>query len=134
MDYLTAARERFAADIYATETTGITIEDARPGFARCSFVPDERHLNAVGTVMGGALFTLADFAFAIAANTDSPLTQSLTSQMTFHTVGKRDVKITAEAQCVRAGRTTCYYNVTITDETGRLIATAVTSGYIHSSK
>lgn len=134
MDHLTAARERFAADVYATETTGIEIEAAEPGYARCSFIPDDRHMNAVGGVMGGALFTLCDFAFAIAANTESPLTQSLTSQIAFHTVAKKGVRVTAEARRVRAGRSTCYYNIDVIDETGRHIATTVISGFIHSSK
>jgi len=133
MDYLEKARERFSADLFATEAAGIIIEDARPGFARCSFVPEARHMNAVGTVMGGALFTLADFAFAIAANIDGHLTQSLTSQISFHTIAKGS-KIIAEAECIRSGRTTCYYNVIITDDTGRHVATAVITGYIHSDK
>ena len=68
MDWLTTAREIFSHDIYATETTGIVIEEAEPGHAVCSFSIDKRHLNAHNRVMGGAIFTLADFAFAIAAN------------------------------------------------------------------
>ncbi len=133
MDYLALARERFSADLFATEATGIEIEAAEPGYARCSFTPEAKHMNAVGTVMGGALFTLADFTFAIAANIGGNLTQSLTSQISFHTIAKGD-RITAEAKLVRGGRTTCYYNVTITDNTGRHVATAVITGYIHADK
>jgi len=133
MDYLTLARERFSADLYATEATGIVIEDARPGYARCSFEVEPRHKNAVGGIMGGALFTIADFAFAIASNLDSNPTVSLTSQISFHSAVKGS-RVIAEAECVKAGRTTCYYTITITDDTGRHVATATITGYIQADK
>lgn len=133
MNYLDDARERFAADLYATEATDIQIDAAEPGYARCSFAPQPKHMNAVGTIQGGALFTLADFAFAVASNIGGSTTVSLTSQITFHTVARGD-RVTAEARQIRAGRTTCYYNIDITDSTGRLVATAVITGYIHAEK
>lgn len=131
MDYLKNAKERFSADLFATEAAGIEIEAAEPGYARCSFKIEPKHLNAAGTVMGGAIFTIADFSFAVAANLCGPLTQSLTSQITFHSVAKGD-RIIAEAKKIRSGRTTCYYNVEITDNTGRLVASAVITGFIHN--
>lgn len=131
MDYLEIAKERFSADLFAMEAAGIELEAAEPGYARCSFKIEAKHMNAAGTVMGGAIFTIADFAFAVAANLCGPLTQSLTSQITFHSVAKGS-RIIAEAKQIRAGRTTCYYNVDITDDTGRLIATTVITGFIHS--
>ncbi|MBF0452242.1 MAG: PaaI family thioesterase [Candidatus Magnetomorum sp.] len=42
--------------------------DASPGYARVKMDIQPYHLNGVGIVHGGAIFTLADFAFAIAAN------------------------------------------------------------------
>ena len=35
----------------------------------------------------------------------------------------------ATAECVRDGRTTCYYRVSVIDNTGALIAEITTSGY-----
>ena len=62
------AREIFSHDLYATESTGVKIEEAREGYARCSLTLTPLHRNAMGAVMGGVMFTLADLAFAIAAN------------------------------------------------------------------
>lgn len=89
---------------------------------------EDHHRNAVGIVMGGAIFTLADFAFAVASNHENPGTVSLSANITFLKASKGS-KLIAKAECVRDGRTTCYYRVTVTDNTGALIAEVTTSGY-----
>ena len=65
-DLTQTARECFSADQYAIKTTGVKIEKVTPGYCLCSLAIDERHLNNNGDVMGGALFTLADYAFGTA--------------------------------------------------------------------
>jgi len=124
---LLSARERFKDDIYATETTGITIEEAHENYAKCSMAIKNRHLNAAGRVMGGAIFTLADFAFAVAANTEITVTVSLTSEIRFLSVA-RGKTLTAEAKCLKSGRTSCAFDVAVTDETGTLVATVSATG------
>ena len=64
------ARPVFAADRYATELTGIQIDLVADHEAHCSLTLEAHHHNARGVAMGGVLFTLADFAAAVAANTD----------------------------------------------------------------
>ena len=123
------ARKAFGNDIFATKTTGIVIDAVGEHYAKCSLVIEPRHLNAVGTVMGGAIFTLADFAFAVASNHAEMNTQSLTSQITYLSVAK-GTRLIAEANCVKSGRSTCFYNITVTDDTGRLVASISTTGFI----
>ena len=53
----------FANDRFATDN-GAVIEQVDEGYAKCWLEIQPHHLNAAGTVMGGAIFTLADFAFA----------------------------------------------------------------------
>lgn len=64
---LDEVRERFSKDRFAT-VNGAVIETVDEGFARCSMELNDTHRNALGAVMGGAIFTLADFAFAVASN------------------------------------------------------------------
>ena len=64
------ARTVFASDRYATELTGIQIDLVADHEAHCSLTLEAHHRNARGVAMGGVLFTLADFAAAVAANTD----------------------------------------------------------------
>ena len=128
MDYLERARREFAGDIFATQTTGIVIEAAGRDYARCSMEPGPQHMNAAGVVMGGAIFTLADFTFAVAANSEAMNTVSLTSSITYLSAAKGG-RLTAEANCVRSGRTTCHFVVTVTDSGGRVIASVSTTGF-----
>lgn len=66
MPSLDDIRQRFSGDRYAVHS-GIIIEEAYEGYARCSMVIQPYHLNALDSVQGGALFTLGDFAFAVAS-------------------------------------------------------------------
>ncbi len=128
MDYLERARKEFSGDIYAAETTGIIIEAADRDYARCSLEAGPQHMNAAGAVMGGAIFTLADFTFAIAANSEGMNTVSLTSSITYLSAAGEG-RLTAEANCVRSGRSTCHFIITVTDESGRIIASVSTTGF-----
>ena len=44
MRTLEEVREFFKNDVYASGTTGIEIEDARPGYAKVTLKIDERHI------------------------------------------------------------------------------------------
>lgn len=127
MKTLNEVREFFANDRFATDN-GAVIEEVGENSATVSMTIEDHHRNAVGIVMGGAIFTLADFAFAVASNHENPGTVSLSANITFLKASKGS-KLIAKAECVRDGRTTCYYRVTVTDNTGALIAEVTTSGY-----
>ena len=121
-------QKRFLGDRFATECLGAEIEDAGPGYARCSCRIQPQHKNAVGSVMGGAVFTLADFAFAVAANWQHMETVSLNSEIAYLGSARGD-RLTAEAVCVKDGRTTSYYRIEVKDSEERLIAVVNTTGY-----
>lgn len=129
MTYLERAREFFADDRFSTDLMGIEIEAVQDGCARCSLVLTDTHLNAEGSVMGGVMFTLADFAFAVAANLNQPPTVSLSCQVTFLSP-PRGNKLYAEAKRIRSGHSTCYYAVEVTDEDGTIVTVVGVSGFI----
>lgn len=117
----------FENDRFATEN-GAVIEEVDDHYARCTLRVEERHRNAMGAVMGGVYFTLADFAFAVAANWQEIGTVSLTSDIAYLGTAKGD-RLTAEAVCVKNGRTTSYYRIEVKDEFGKLAAIVNTIGY-----
>lgn len=129
MTYLERAKAFFADDLFSTRLMGIDIEDVREDSATCSLILREEHLNAAGQVMGGVLFTLADFAFAVAANLNQPTTVSLSCQITFLSPPQGD-RLLATARRVRAGYNTCYYSVDVTDAAGGIAAVVGVSGFI----
>ena len=102
-------KDRFAAE------TGAVIDEIDDRYARCSLTLEAKHKNALGAVMGGVYFTLADFAFAVASNWQGDTMVSLNSQIAYLGAAKGNMLI-AEAVCLKDGRTTAYYEIRIKDE------------------
>lgn len=126
-EILKEVQERFANDKYAT-SNGAVIEEIGDGYAKVSMEIDEHHYNAAGGIMGGAIFTLADFAFAVAANWQGKTALSQTAQITY--LGKvKGKKMIAQARQIKDGRTMCYYVVEVMDELGSQIAHVTSSGF-----
>lgn len=124
---LEEVKDFFNNDKFATDN-GMIIEECKHHYAKCSFEIQPVHRNAMGNVMGGALFTLADFTFAVAANWENPGTVSLSSNISYNGVAKGN-KVIAHATCVKDGRSTCCYMVELADDLGNLVATVVMNGF-----
>ena len=124
-------RAHFSNDRFATQAAEIRIVEAQPQYAVCEMPILEKHRNARGTPMGGAIFTLADFAAAVAANgfAEQTDTISLHADITFLSAAKGS-RLIAKASCIRQGRTTALYEVEITDELGTLVARASVNGFV----
>ena len=127
MDLLEKTKQFFANDLFA-KSSGITIEDAREGYALCVMHICDNHQNASGFVMGGAIYTLADFAAGVASNCGRPVTVTSSAQINFLRAAKC-AELRAEAHVIREGTRTNYTEVGITDENGTLIARASANGY-----
>lgn len=121
-------RTFFEQDRYAMHT-GIEIFDVGDGEARCGFSIGPGHKNAGNAVQGGAIFTLADFAFAVAANAQGKLTVSVNNTISFLKPAKGK-ELVATAKRISASQRICFYEVTVTDELGTLVATMSVTGYI----
>lgn len=120
-------RAYFKKDTFAM-AQGIVIESATETGARCSLTLNERQKNALGYAQGGLLYTLADFAFAVAANTAGTPTVTLNSTVHYLKPAAKG-KITATASLKSKTRTICVYEVQLTDENATPLALATMTGY-----
>ena len=129
MPTLDQIRACFSGDRFAADTVGVHIDVAEPGRSVCTLPIRPALLNANSVPMGGAIFTLADFAFAVAANGHSArLTVTQQVSVTFLAASRGGV-LTAEARCLKAGRTTCLYAVDVTDDLGAPVAHLTINGF-----
>ena len=124
---LEEVRRIFEADRFATEN-GAVIDEIGGHSATCSLVITDSHRNAMGAVMGGTYFMLADFAFAVAANWEKMGCVSLHSDISFLRPAKGS-KLIANAVCVKEGRSAVCYRVDVSDDLGNLTATVTVTGY-----
>ncbi len=121
------ARAYFERDRFATEN-GIVLEELSLGGAVCSLKLTGRHRNAEGGVMGGAIFTLIDLAFAAAASNVHKPTVAQQVSMNFLSAARGN-QLTAKALCRKDGKTSCVYQVDVSDDLGRDVAQAVVTGF-----
>lgn len=122
------AMESFRGDRFALDVAGIQITAVGEKTAECTLALTERHCNALGRPMGGLIFTLADFCFAVAANHVTQGTLSQTAQISFLAAARGSTLIT-RARCIRDGRTSCLYQVEVRDELDTLVAYVTVTGY-----
>jgi acyl-CoA thioesterase len=91
------------------------------GEAIAEMTVSENHLNGVNIIQGGALFTLADFAFAAASNSFGRIAVATNASITFFK-GVSSGTIKAFAKELNSGKTLAHYSVDILDEAGTKIA------------
>ena len=126
-DDIESAREFFYKDKFAVNT-GITLDELTEYRAVCSLELTDEHKNAYGGVMGGVIFTLSDFAFAVLSNQIHQLTVAQQVSINYLSAPKGE-KLIAEATCRRSGRTSSIVIVIVSDDTGRDVAQFVGTGF-----
>lgn len=122
--------EFFKNDKFAA-STGVEILSVEKGSAVCALEISQGHVNSDGFVQGGVIFTLADSAFAVAANlgtADDCCVVTTQSNINFLSPAASG-RLVAEAVCVRDGHSISVYKVTVSDETNNPIAFATFTGY-----
>jgi len=88
--------DRFAAH------NEIRLVSVSVGEAVAEMLVSEKHLNGVNIIQGGALFTLADFAFAAASNSHGRIAVASNASITFFK-GISSGKLTAHARELNSG-------------------------------
>lgn len=121
------AREYFREDKFAT-LNGMTLDEVDDKHSVCSLTLSERHRNAFGGVMGGAIFTLADFAFATLTNDRENTTVAQQVSINYLSAPKGE-RLIATAVFKKNGRSSCVVNIDVVDEDGREVAQFVGTGF-----
>lgn len=117
---MTTADPFFANDSWAREA-GIELVDVSPGRATVRMEVGERHRNSHGTVHGGALFTLADAAFALASNAHGVPAAAINATISYVTAVSKGI-LYAHAEEFSLNPKIATYTVTVTDDVGTKIA------------
>jgi len=108
-------KDRFAALV------GIKLIEVKPGYAKAVMEIEDKHLNAVNIVQGGVIFTLADFAFAAAANSYGQVSLGINANISYFQP-PRGKMLMAEATEISGNNKIASYNVDIQGEDKELIA------------
>ena len=123
----------FTGRDHFAEYVGIEITEAGPGYAVARMPIRSCHKNGVGRVQGGAIFTLADYCFAAASNTEDESTLGLSATITYFGAPVGDV-LYAEAKVLSAKKKISGYEVSVLDENRDLVARFSAVGYIRKRR
>jgi len=110
----------FENDIFARHA-GIELLDVAPGRSKAMMKIQPFHLNGVNLVQGGAIFTLADFAFAAAVNARGKIAVAVTTTISF-TKPVSQGTVYAVAEEISLSNRLGTYRVTVTDDQGDPVA------------
>lgn len=94
----------------------------------CEMEIGDIHRNAMGGVMGGAIFTLADYALAISCNLGEEPTVAVSNAIEFMSAPK-GAKLIATSTVEKSGRHLAFCTVDIVDDTGRKVAKMTATCY-----
>ena len=112
--------EKFCRDRYASHS-GIEIVELYPGYAKVKMEVKDYHLNAVDTVHGGALFTLGDFACAVAGNCGETTSVAIEANISYLKPTLSGT-LFAEAKEILRSKSLIGFEVAITNEKGEQVA------------
>jgi acyl-CoA thioesterase len=92
-----------------------------PGAAKVKLKITPAHLNGLGRVQGGAIFSLADLALA-AANSHGYVAVSINASISYFKTASLGMTLLAEAKVESVNPKLGTYTVRVTDQDGQLIA------------
>ncbi|MDD4127446.1 MAG: PaaI family thioesterase [Methanomicrobium sp.] len=115
-----SASDFLADDKFASEA-GIELIEVSKGYARVFMKIEDKHRNSHGTVHGGAIFTLADVAFAVASNSHGIPASAINANISYMTAAKEGI-LYAEASEFALNHKLATYTVSVTDDKNNKIA------------
>ncbi len=117
MEKITALMRR---DAFAKHL-GIELVEVAPGRAKVKMTFGDEHKNSVGMVHGGVMFTVADYAFAVACNSYGTLALAIDCHISYLRPPEGDTLV-AEATEVSKSRRLGTYSISVSDGEGNLVA------------
>lgn len=90
---------------------GMELVELKAGFAKVTLSPPPHMLNTHGTVHGGIIFSLADYAFAAASNSYGKTAVGVTNTIHYMSAGLADHQLIAIAKEVKKTRRLAWYQI-----------------------
>jgi acyl-CoA thioesterase len=111
----------FARD-RASQAAGMTIDGVAPGYAKLSMALLPEMINGHQTAHGGAIFALADSAFAFACNSRNVASVAQHCSISYVSAGREGERLTAECRETNLTGRFGIYDATVTGGDGRVVA------------
>lgn len=124
-------KQFFSAEDQFARHSGIELLEMGLGWAKTRMKIEPYHMNGAKTVHGGAIFTLADFAFAVASNSHGTLAMGINASVSFVKAATQGT-LYAEAREQSLNPKLASYSVRITDDDDAVVA--IFQGMVYRKK
>lgn len=121
-------RAHFRRHDPVSSSLGIEVLDVGREYSLVEMPPHGCQLNGMGAVHDGAVFVLADVAFAALSNANGLYCTNAQTSISFVRSGRVGPR-RGEARVLRSGKLLSTYEVRVTDAEGGLVAVATITGY-----
>ncbi len=128
MDDLQLTKRIFEDDGFV-KLAGVEIVEVTEEKAVVAANISSAHRNANGSVQGGMLYTVADFAFAVLGNYKHPITVTQVGQISYVKAAVTDRIVATATEKVRAGHNTVC-EVVVEDGEGQVVCICTFNGFV----
>jgi acyl-CoA thioesterase len=132
-EIILAIKKQVEKEPYA-QKLGMNLVLLEPGHAIVEMTPSEGLENIFGTAHGGAIFSLIDEAFQVSCNAHGTVAVALNMTVTYHLPPDQNSTLRAESKEIHRSRKTGTYEIKVTDDKDRLIASCMALAYRKSEK
>lgn len=106
------------------KSLGMKLVELAPGYAKVTMKLKPRHQNFNGYVFGGIIMSIADQAFAYGSNSLAYPSVATQFNINFVNAAGAADELTAECRVLRSGKRAGVSEITVTNQTGKIIARA----------
>ena len=128
MPHITAELKASLAGSPYARLLGFQLLELSEGYAKVSVTLRPEHASFLGATDGSLIMSLADYAAACAGNTLGQTRVAVHSSTNFISPSAISGSLWAEARTIHAGKTLALIEMTVTDESGRIIARGNNTG------
>jgi acyl-CoA thioesterase len=111
----------------------VKVLEVKKGYARIEMTVKDKMLNAAGICQGGAIFSFADFAFALASNSYGNVALATSASISFLNPAFEGEKLIAEAVEKNRTKRTGVYEVEVRKEDGKPVALFVGNAFVKNT-
>ena len=108
---------------------GMRLVLLEPGHAIVEMTPSDGLENIFGMAHGGAIFSLIDEAFQVSCNAHGTVAVALNMTVTYHVPPDKNRTLRAESKEIHRSTKTGTYEIKVTDDKNRLIASCMALAY-----
>jgi acyl-CoA thioesterase len=130
---LSAIKKQTEKEPYA-QKLGMNLVLLEPGHAIVEMTPSESLRNIFGMAHGGAIFSLIDEAFQVSCNAHGTVAVALSMTVTYHLPPDQNRTLRAESKEIHRSTKTGTYEIKVTDDNDRLIASCMALAYRKSER